>query len=83
MRVVFSPEARQEFEEVERYYNRQAPQLGSQFRREIRAALPRIRTWSLSCQIEQGEIRRLTPIVGTVRYSAGWGRFCSRGSGAI
>ena len=32
MRVVFSPEARQEFEEAERYYNRQVPQLGSQFR---------------------------------------------------
>ena len=36
MRVVFSPEARQEFEEGERYYNRQVPQLGSQFRGEIR-----------------------------------------------
>lgn len=45
MRVVFSPEARQEFEEAEHYYNRQIPQLGSQLRREMRDALPRIRTW--------------------------------------
>ena len=38
MRVVFSPESRQEFEEAERYYNQQVPQLGSQFRREVRDA---------------------------------------------
>ncbi len=44
MRVVFSPEARQEFEDAERYYNLQVPQLRSQFRREVRDALPRIRT---------------------------------------
>ena len=56
MRVAFSPEARQEFEEAERYYN----QLGSQFREEVRAALPRLRIWLLSCPIERGEIRRLT-----------------------
>lgn len=42
MRVVFSPEAQQEFEEAERYYNQQVPQLGSQFRGEIRDALSRI-----------------------------------------
>lgn len=60
MQVVFSPEARQEFEGAERYYNRQVPELGCEFRREVRDALPRIRTWHLSCQIEQGEIRRLT-----------------------
>ena len=35
MRVVFSPEARQEFEETEHYYNLQVPQLGSQFRKEV------------------------------------------------
>ncbi len=29
MRVVFSPEARQEFEEAERYYERQVPGLGA------------------------------------------------------
>jgi hypothetical protein len=31
MRVVFSPEAKQEFEDAERYYNLQVPQLGSRF----------------------------------------------------
>lgn len=60
MRIIFSPEARQEFEEAEQYCNRQVPQLGGQFRSEIRATLPRIRTWPLPCPIENGEIRRLT-----------------------
>lgn len=60
MRVVFSPEAREEFEEAERYYNRQVPQLGGEFRREIREALPRLRQWPLACPVEVGEIRRLT-----------------------
>ena len=59
MRVVFSTEARQEFEEAERYYNMQVPQLGRRFREEVRAALPRIRTWPLSCTTERGDIRRL------------------------
>lgn len=60
MRVIFSPEARREFEEAERYYNRQSPKLGDTFRAEIKAALPRIRTWPLSCPVERGDIRRLT-----------------------
>jgi plasmid stabilization system protein ParE len=60
MRVIFSPEARREFEESERYYNRQAPRLGDAFRAEIKLALPRIRAWPLSCPIERGDIRRLT-----------------------
>lgn len=60
MRVVFSPEARDEFEEAEHYYNRQAPQLGGDFRREIHGALPRLRQWPLACPVERGEIRRLT-----------------------
>ena len=60
MRVVFSPEAREEFEEAERYYNRQASQLGGEFRREIRETLPRLRQWPLACPVERGEIRRLT-----------------------
>ncbi|HUD25279.1 MAG TPA: hypothetical protein VMQ45_06325, partial [Burkholderiaceae bacterium] len=34
MRVVFSPEARQEFQEAERYYERQVPGLGARFRTE-------------------------------------------------
>lgn len=60
MRVVFSPEARLEFEEAERYYNRQVPGLGGRFRAEIVSALPRVRTWPLSCPVERGDIRRLT-----------------------
>jgi len=35
MRVVFSPEARQEFEEAERYYERQVPGLGARFARKF------------------------------------------------
>jgi len=60
MRLVFSPEARLEFEEAERYYERQASGLGSAFRAAIKEALPRIRTWPLSCPVERGDIRRLT-----------------------
>jgi plasmid stabilization system protein ParE len=60
MRVIFSPEARQEFEQAERYYNQQLPELGNRFREEVRFALPRIRSWPLSCPTERGEIRRLT-----------------------
>ena len=60
MRVIFSPEARQEFEEAERHYNRQVHGLGERFRAEVRSALPRIMAWPLSCPCERGEIRRLT-----------------------
>jgi len=60
MRVVFSPEARQEFEEAEEYYERKVPGLGVRFRAEVRAAIPRIRAWPLSCPCERGDIRRLT-----------------------
>jgi hypothetical protein len=60
MRVVFSPEARLEFEEAERYYNRQVSGLGAKFRAEIVSALPRIHAWPLSCPVERGDIRRLT-----------------------
>ncbi len=49
MRVIFSPEAHQEFEEAERYYNRQVHGLGERFRAEVRSALPRIMAWPLSC----------------------------------
>jgi toxin ParE1/3/4 len=59
MRVIFSPEARREFEEAERYYRQQFPALGPQFRDEVKSALRRIRTWPLSCPTERGEIRRL------------------------
>jgi plasmid stabilization system protein ParE len=60
MRVVFSPEARQEFEEAKRYYERQVPGLGVRFGAEVRSALPRLRTWPLACPCERGDIRRLT-----------------------
>ena len=60
MRVLISPEAQREFEEAERYYKHQSPQLGDAFRAEIKEALPRIRSWPLSCPIERGDIRRLT-----------------------
>ncbi len=59
MRVIFSPEARLEFEEAERYYNRQVQGLGERFRAEVGSALPRIRAWPLSCPREHGDIRRL------------------------
>lgn len=60
MRVVFSPEARLEFDEAERYYDQQLEGLGARFRAEVRAALPRIQKWPLSGPVERGEIRRLT-----------------------
>ena len=59
MRIVFSLEARWEFEEGERYYNRQTPGLGNNFRLEVRHALTRLKSWPLSCPVERGEIRRL------------------------
>jgi plasmid stabilization system protein ParE len=59
MRVAFSPEARDEFAEAERYYDEQLPGLGARLREEVRSALRRIRTWPLSCPIERGEVRRL------------------------
>jgi plasmid stabilization system protein ParE len=57
IRVIFAPEARREFEEAARYYNRQAPRLGDEFRAEIKSALPRIQAWPLSCPVERGDIR--------------------------
>ena len=60
MYLIFSPEARQEFDEAEHYYNRQVPGLGARLRAEIRTALPRIRRWPFSCPRERGDIRRLT-----------------------
>lgn len=59
MRVIFSPEARLEFEDAERYYDRQLAGLGGRFRAEVISALLRIRAWPLSCPVERGEIRRL------------------------
>lgn len=59
MRVLFSSEARDEFAEAERYYEEQSPGLGARFRDEVRVAIRRVRTWSLSNPIERGDIRRL------------------------
>lgn len=56
MLVVFSPEAREEFAEAERYYNQQASQLGGEFRKEIRETLPRLQQWPLACPVERGEL---------------------------
>ena len=39
MRVVFAPEARDEFVEAERYYDEQLPGLARLFRDEVRSAL--------------------------------------------
>jgi plasmid stabilization system protein ParE len=60
MRAVFSPEALQEFEDAEHYYDQQIPKLGERFRAEVRSALPRIAAWPLSYPCERGDIRRLT-----------------------
>jgi hypothetical protein len=58
MRLIFSPEARLEFEEAERFYNQQFAGLGTGLREEVRTALRRIRTWPLAFPVEGGEIRR-------------------------
>ncbi len=59
MKLIFSPEARLEFEEAERYYERQTPGLGAAFRVAVKEALSRLRTWPFSCPVERGDIRRL------------------------
>ena len=59
MRATFSPEARLEFEDAERYYNEQLLGLGERFRAEVRLALSRVRAWPLSYPCERGDIRRL------------------------
>lgn len=59
MRVLFSPEARSEFEQAEAHYQRQQVGLDERFRAEVRSALHRIGAWPLSCPREQGDIRRL------------------------
>lgn len=56
MRIVFSPEAQLEFEEAERYDQRQATHLDKEFRPEVRNSLSRLRNWPLSCALEIGEI---------------------------
>ncbi len=59
-RLVFAPEARQEFLAAERYYNQQLADLGAAWRNEVLTALRRIRRWPLACPVEHADIRRLT-----------------------
>jgi len=59
MRVIFSPEARLEFEDAERYYDKQVEGLGNRFRAEVKTALSRMKAWPLSCPEERSGIRRL------------------------
>jgi len=59
MRIEFSPEAREEFEDGEAYYARQVPGLGAHFRTEVRQALLRMRRWPLAAPVERGDIRRM------------------------
>ncbi len=59
MHFEFSPEAKAEFEDGERYYERQVAGLGAQFRADVREALIRLRSWPLATPVEQGSIRRL------------------------
>lgn len=58
MRLLFSPEAKHEFEDARQYYEAQLPGLGNEFRDEIRAALLRIRRWPLAFPVERDTIRR-------------------------
>ncbi len=60
MRVAFSPEAVREFQDAERHYSEQLPELGERFRLEVRAAVHRISIWPLSYPCERGNVRRLT-----------------------
>lgn len=59
MQLIFSPEAKAEFEDGVRYYERQFQGLGRNFREDVRQALVRLRAWPLAAPIEQGDIRRL------------------------
>jgi plasmid stabilization system protein ParE len=58
MRLLFSQEAKQEFDTAKRYYEMQLTGLGREFHDEVRAALRRIVAWPLACPIERGDIRR-------------------------
>jgi hypothetical protein len=59
MRVALAPEARQEFDEAERFYEQQLEGLGKRFRDEVIAGIRRIRRWPLGYPCERGDIRRL------------------------
>lgn len=59
MRLEFSIEAKAEFDDGQRFYERQVPGLGARFRADVRAALARLRRWPLAAPVERGEIRRI------------------------
>jgi len=59
MRVIFSPEARTEFNEAVQYYDQQRQGLGDELREEIREFLPRLQRSPLTFPVERGHIRRL------------------------
>ncbi|MBN8443704.1 MAG: type II toxin-antitoxin system RelE/ParE family toxin [Thauera sp.] len=59
MRVLFSPEAQQEFNDAFAYYERQQQGLGQGLKHDARQALQRIRLWPFSCTVETDGIRRL------------------------
>jgi len=60
MQVIFSPQARHEFDEAEHYYARLVSGLGDTFRAELKSALSRLQSWPLACPVERGNIRRMT-----------------------
>lgn len=59
MRILVSPEARDEYQAAIRYYDQQVPSLGTRLTEEIRAALRRMSDWPLAFPVERGEIRRV------------------------
>jgi plasmid stabilization system protein ParE len=60
MRIEFSPEAKSEFDDAERFYERQVAGLGARFRHDVKEAINRLRQWPFAAPLERGDIRRLT-----------------------
>lgn len=56
MHFEFSSEAKAEFEDGERCYERQVPGLGAQFRADVREALTRLSNWPLTTPVEADKI---------------------------
>jgi plasmid stabilization system protein ParE len=59
MRVIFSPEARAEFDAAVEYYDQQRHGLGDELRAEVREFLPRLQRSPLTFPVERGDVRRL------------------------
>jgi plasmid stabilization system protein ParE len=66
MRIVFLAEAKAEFDEAERYYERQMPGLGARFRAGVRGAPRRVRNWPRGAPVERGPVRHL--VLGRFPY---------------